>query len=101
MKLSKKNKALLRGIRRALSSGKAVGGLLAGLAAAAVGCGCQRGHGPHDVMGSYPNADPDRNVRSERWGAHVMGKYLVEPEEERQRGAPKPKPEPFCEPQVK
>ena len=52
MKLSKKNAARQSAIRRALASGKSLGGLLVGLAAAMVG-GCSE-RSPSTVMGDYP-----------------------------------------------
>ena len=79
MKLSKKNKTLLRNIRDMLASGKTLGSLLVGLAATTIGCGCHRDRGPHNVMGSYPKDEPETNVRNERKNCHVRGKYLVNP----------------------
>ena len=51
MKLSKTSAALQRAIHRAVASGKAVGGLIVGLAATVAGC---REHTPANTMGSYP-----------------------------------------------
>ena len=51
MKLSKKNEAVQRTIHRAVASGKALGGLIVGLAATVAGC---RERTPADTMGSYP-----------------------------------------------
>ena len=97
MKLSKKNQARLQGIRKVLASGKTLGGLLVSFAATAIGCGCQRDHGPHNVMGSYPNPEPCTNVRNEKKGAHRMGKYLIEPSKPQDKTPPassdQPKPE--------
>ena len=83
MKLSKKNKSLLRNIRDLLASGKTLGGLLVSLAATTIGSGCHRDRGPHNVMGSYPNPNPDANVRNERRDCHVRGKYIVKPPAEK------------------
>ena len=51
MKLSKKNMSVQRAIHRAVSSGKALGGLIVGLAATVSGC---REHSPANTMGDYP-----------------------------------------------
>ena len=83
MKLSKKNKSLLRNIRDLLASGKTLGGLLVSLAATTIGSGCHRDRGPHNVMGSYPNPNSDANVRNERRDCHVIGKYIVKPPAEK------------------
>lgn len=88
MKLSKKNQTLLRRIRKALASGKTLGGLLVGLATTTIGNGCHRDRGPHNVMGSYPNTSSDANVRNERRDCHVRGKYLVKPPEKPKKEAP-------------
>ena len=69
--MTKKNKSILRNIRKMLASGRSLGSLLVGLAATAVGC--QRDHSPADVMGSYPNT----NVRNEGRDCHVRGKYIT------------------------
>ena len=79
MKLSKKNQARQSAISKAIASGKALGGLLAGIAAAAF-TGCDGSRVP---MGSFPNPNPEQqtNSASERHGrAGRMGKYLMEPE---------------------
>ena len=55
MKLSKKNEALQRAIHKALASGKALGGLIVGLAATVAGC---RDHSPANTMGDYPASPP-------------------------------------------
>ena len=57
MKLSKKNQILQRAIAKALESGKALGGLLAGFNVA-VFAGC-RNEPHHGLMGKYP-ASPER-----------------------------------------
>jgi hypothetical protein len=59
MKLSKKGRARQRAIHRAVSSGKALGGLLIGLAATVAGCREHRT--PADTMGAYPA--PDRQEK--------------------------------------
>ena len=64
MKLSKKNAAVQRVLQKAIASGKALGGLLAGLAAAAVAGGC-REHSPATTMGSYPNTHCQDNAANE------------------------------------
>ena len=51
MKLSKKREALQRAIHKAVASGKALGGLIVGLAATVAGC---REHSPANTMGDYP-----------------------------------------------
>ena len=77
MKLSKKNQAKQRAISRMLASGKALGGLLAGIAAT-VFTGC-RDNSPHSVMGDYPNPDAQTNaVRESHSRSGRMGKYLIE-----------------------
>ena len=65
MKLSKKNAAVQRVLQKAIASGKALGGLLAGLAAAAVAGGC-REHSPATTMGSYPNTHCQDNAANEK-----------------------------------
>ena len=51
MKLSKRSEALQRAIHKAVASGKALGGLLIGIAATVTGC---RERTPANTMGSYP-----------------------------------------------
>ena len=96
MKLSKKNKSRLQRIHKMLTSGKTLGGLLVSFAATAIGCGCHRNHGPHNVMGSYPNDTPPTNVRNEKKDGQPMGKYLIEPSTPQEELPPtspsKPKP---------
>jgi len=57
MKLSKKSAALQRAIHKALASGKALGGLIVGLAATVAGC---RDHSPANTMGDYPASPPQQ-----------------------------------------
>ncbi len=62
MKLSKKNQARQRAIRKAIASGKSVGGLLAGaLALATAGCSPKGNPGP---IGRFP--DPSYEERARR-----------------------------------
>ena len=62
MKLSKKNQARQRAIRKAIASGKSVGGLLAGaLALATTGCSPRPSPGP---IGRFP--DPSYEERARR-----------------------------------
>ena len=81
MKLSKKGKSRQRAIAKALASGKSLGGLLAGLAAA-VFTGC-RDNSPRVPMGDFPNQQQP-NAAHEKRGrdASVRGKYVIEPKEE-------------------
>ena len=78
MKLSKKSAALQRAIHKALASGKALGGLIVGLAAMVSGC---RDHSPANTMGDYPNPNAVRETRTRR-SAAVRGKMLLRPERE-------------------
>lgn len=80
MKLSKKGKARQRAIAKAIASGKSLGGLLAGLAAAMF-TGC-RDNSPRVPMGDVPNQQQP-NAAHEKRGrdASVRGKYVIEPEE--------------------
>ena len=76
MKLSKKNRARQRTISRMLASGKALGGLLAGVAATMF-AGC-RDNSPRVPMGDYPNPDAQSNaVRESHSRSGRMGKYLI------------------------
>jgi hypothetical protein len=74
MKLSKKNAARQSAIIKALASGKGLGGLLVGLAAAVVG-GCSE-RSPSTVMGDYP-APSQLNTARETRDASVMGKMIL------------------------
>ena len=85
MKLSKKNKAKQKAISRMLASGKALGGLLAGVAATVL-AGC-RDNSPRVPMGDYPNPDAMTNVSRESHSrSGRMGKYLVEKPEKVNNG---------------
>ena len=53
MKLSKKNAARQSAIQKAIASGKALGGLLVGFAAASISGGCSE-RSPSSIMGCYP-----------------------------------------------
>ena len=75
MKLSKKGEACQRAIHKALAAGKALGGLLAGVAMSMVG-GCSE-HSPADTMGSYPA--PNSANEGRKRSASVMGKMLLTP----------------------
>jgi len=77
MKLSKKGRIRQRAIHKARAAGKALGGLLAGLAASVVS-GCTE-HSPANTMGSYPNVPSE--VKGHR-RADVMGRMLLTPESE-------------------
>ena len=74
MKLSKKNAARQSAISKALASGKGLGGLLVGLAAAVVG-GCSE-RSPSTVMGDYP-APQQLNTERETRDASVMGMMIL------------------------
>jgi len=75
MKLSKKNAARQSAIRKALASGKGLGGLLVGLATAVVG-GCSE-RSPSTTMGDYPAPEQPKNTASETRDASVMGKMIL------------------------
>ena len=82
MKLSKKSQARQRAIAKMVASGKALGGLLAGLVAAAIpGC---RDNSPGARMGEVPCPQQEQkpNSGNEKHGRNpaVRGKYLIEPE---------------------
>jgi hypothetical protein len=82
MKLSKKNQARQRAIAKMVSSGKALGGLLAGLVATVIpGC---RDNSPATPMGDVPCTQQEQkpNSDNEKHGRNpaVRGKYLIEPE---------------------
>ena len=82
MKLSKKSQARQRAIAKMVASGKALGGLLAGLAATAI-VGC-RDNSTATPMGDIPCPPQEQkpNSGNEKHGRNpaVRGKYLVEPE---------------------
>jgi hypothetical protein len=63
MKLSKKGANIQKTIHEAVASGKALGGLLVGLAATVAGC---RERSPASTMGSYP-APQQLQSENESW----------------------------------
>lgn len=70
MKLSKKSSAIQRSIRKAIASGKALGGLLVGLAAAVAGC---REHHSHaSTMGRFPDPRYQENATNETRNRRVV-----------------------------
>ena len=81
MKLSKKSQARQRAIAKMVASGKALGGLLAGLVAAAIpGC---RDNSPGARMGEVPCPQQEQkpNSGNEKHGRNpaVRGKYAASP----------------------
>lgn len=64
MKVSKGSAKRLNAIRKALTAGKTLGGLLAGFAAAAFAGGC-REHSPAVRMGSYPNPEAESSYEQQ------------------------------------
>ena len=62
MKLSRKNAAIQQAIRKSLASGKALGGLLVGLAATVAGC---RENSPANTMGLYIDPHYQENAENE------------------------------------
>ncbi len=82
MKLSKKSQARQRAIAKMVSSGKTLGGLLAGLVATVIpGC---RDNSPATPMGDVPCTQQEQkpNSGNEKHGRNpaVRGKYLIEQE---------------------
>ena len=63
MKISKKGAAIQQAIHDALASGKALGGLLVGLAATVAGCGER--HTPANTMGRFPDPRYQENAKNE------------------------------------
>ena len=63
LKLSKKNSAVQRSIQKAIASGKALGGLIVGLAAAVAGC--REHHSPASTMGRFPDPRYQENGMNE------------------------------------
>ena len=72
MKLSKKNAARQRAIHASLVAGKALGGLLAGVAAVAL-TSCRDERSPSRTMGLYPAPAQTENGTNERKGLPMMG----------------------------
>ena len=87
MKLSKKNAARQRVLQKAIASGKTLGGLLVGLAAAAVAGGC-RERSPATTMGSYPNTHCQGNAANEK-----VDEFAIEGDIEWPEDIPAPKQE--------
>ena len=88
MKLSKKSATVQRAIHKALASGKALGGLIVGLAATVSGC---RDHSPASTMGDYP-ASPQqqeenamRNRRASPCGSRRASGAAAGRDERRER----------------
>ena len=76
MKLSKKGAAIQRAIHKAISSGKALGGLLIGFAATVAGCGER--HTPANTMGSFPNPHYQENAKNENTEEFVTAGEIPE-----------------------
>ena len=76
MKLSKKGAAIQRAIHDSLASGKALGGLLVGLAATVAGCGER--HSPA-VMGRFPDSRYQENAKNENKEVFVTEGEIPEP----------------------
>ena len=74
MKLSKRSAILQRAIHKAVASGKALGGLLVGLAATVTGC---REHTPANTMGSYPASPQQQQENAMRNRRVVPGEPPV------------------------
>ena len=77
MKLSKKNASRQRAIHDAISSGKALGGLVVGFAVTVAGCGECRS--PADTMGSFPNPHCQENATNENTEVFVTEGDIPEP----------------------
>jgi len=70
MKLSRKGAAIQRAIHDAVASGKALGGLIVGLAATVVGCGER--HSPAHTMGRFPDSRYQEIAPSEARGRRAI-----------------------------
>ena len=79
MKLSKKGAAIQRAIHDALASGKALGGLLVGVAATVAGC--RESSRPAHTMGRFPDARYQENAKNEDAKVFVTEGEIPEPEE--------------------
>jgi len=77
MKLSKKGAAVQRAIHDALASGKALGGLLVGVAATVAGCGER--HSPAHTMGRFPDPRYQENAKNENTEEFVTEGGIKEP----------------------
>ena len=74
MKLSKKSATVQRAIHKALASGRALGGLIVGLAATVSGC---RDHSPASTMGDYPASPQQQEENAMRNRRAVPGETPV------------------------
>ena len=83
MKLSKKSAAIQRAIHSAVASGKALGGLLVGLAATVVGC--REHHTPANTMGRYPDPRYQKNETNEKPDVSVTDGYIAMPQPKPQK----------------
>ena len=79
MKLSKKNAALPRAIHDAVSSSKALGGLLVGLAATVVGC--REHHSSGSTMGRFPDSRYQDNATNENVKVFVTDGAIAPPKQ--------------------
>lgn len=82
MKLSKKNAARQSAIQRAISSGKALGGLLVGFAATVAGC--RESHSPANTMGRFPDPRYQENAKNENTDVFVTEGDIPLPEDLKQ-----------------
>ena len=78
MKLSKKGTAIQRAIHSAVASGKALGGLIVGLAATVVGC--REHHTSANTMGRYPDPRYQANEMNEKPDVSVTDGYIASPQ---------------------
>jgi hypothetical protein len=78
VKLSRKNSAVQRAIRNAVASGKALGGLLVGLAA--VVSGCREHHTSATTMGRFPDPRYQENSGNETGGRRAIPGEPPEPQ---------------------
>ena len=83
MKLSKKGAAIQRAIHSAVASGKALGGLIVGLAATVVGC--REHHTPANTMGRYPDPRYQTNEANEKPEVSVTDGYIASPQPKSQK----------------
>ena len=79
MKLSKENASRQLAIHDAIASGKALGGLIVGFAAAVAGCGERRS--PANTMGSFPNPYCQENAANENAEVFSIDGGMPIPEE--------------------
>ena len=83
MKLSKKSAAIQRAIHSAVASGKALGGLIVGLAATVVGC--REHHTPANTMGRYPDRRYQENETNEKPDVSVTDGFIASPQPKPQK----------------